>query len=78
MDERWFTVKSALEVKIPAKGGASPKWLREQFKKGLRHARVGGKILMLGDWIDQYFKKFEVDENKVDRIVNDIMRDLKQ
>ena len=47
MDDRWFTVKSALEEKIPKKG-ASERWLRDQLPKGLRHARVGGKILIKG------------------------------
>ena len=75
MDERWYTGNSALLEKIPKKG-ASPRWLREQFLKGLRHARVGGKILIKGSWIDTYFQQFEVRENQVDEIVDSVMRDF--
>ena len=68
--DRFLSIKAASKEKIDA----SPRWLREQLKCGLRHIRVGGKLLIKESWLDEYLEKFEVNKNQVGDIVDGIMK----
>jgi hypothetical protein len=70
--DRFLSIKATSEEKI----NASPRWLREQLKNGLRHIRVGGKLLIKESWLDDYLGQFEVQENQVDKIVDAVVKDL--
>ena len=55
--DRWLSIKSISEEKIQR---ASPRWTRDLLKNGLRHIRVGGKLLIKESWLDEYLEGFEV------------------
>jgi len=50
---------------------------RKFLKKGLRHTRLpSGTILIKYEWIDEYLEKYEVVENKADRIVDQVCKEF--
>ena len=50
---------------------------RDWLKNGLRHTRLNSKtILIKYSWIDEYLEKFEVEENRIDRTVDDALKDF--
>ena len=71
--DRFLSIKAASKEKI----NASPRWLREQLKNGLRHIRVGGKLLIKESWLVEYLERFEVNENHVGDIVDEICTDMR-
>jgi hypothetical protein len=71
--DQWLDIKGISEKKV----AACPRWLREQLKNGLRHIRVGGKLLVKESWLDEYLENFEVNKNQVDEIVDTVIRGLK-
>ena len=71
--EGWGRIKSIAEY-IDGK----PRKVSELIKQGLPFAKIpGGSILIKFSDVDEFLKKHEVKENKVDKIVDDVMGDLK-
>ena len=55
----------------------SERTVRSWLKYGLRHSRLrSGTILIKVSWIDEFLERFETEENEVDRIVEDVMREF--
>jgi predicted site-specific integrase-resolvase len=73
----WAKVKEAAKY-----AGVSVRTLRDWLKDGLHHIRMKTAqnktrlILTRYDWIDEYLMGFEVNENQVDEIVKEVMREL--
>ena len=66
------------KVKKAAKyAGVSERTFRDWLKDGLRHSRLStGTILVSYAAIDEYLVGFEVNENHVDDIVDEVMQEL--
>ena len=66
--------------KIPdaaAYAGISPRTLRSWLKMGLLYSKMPtGAILIKFKNIDDFIDKFKVDQNEVDELVNQVMREL--
>ena len=68
----WFKIKSAA-----LRQDLSERKMRDLLKEGLRHSRLpSGTILIKGDWLDEYFGSYEVQENHVDEIVEKIVAEI--
>jgi excisionase family DNA binding protein len=68
----WAKVKEAAKY-----AGVSVRTLRDWLKNGLRHSRVSaGMILVSYAAIDEYLVRFEVNENQVDEIVDEMTQEL--
>jgi len=68
----WAKVKEAAKY-----AGVSVRTLRDWLKNGLRHSRVSaGMILVSYAAIDEYLVGFEVNDNHVDAIVDEVMQEL--
>ena len=68
----WAKVKEAAKY-----AGVSERSFRDWLKNGLRHSRVSaGMILVSYAAIDEYLVSFQVNENQVDNIVDEVMREL--
>jgi excisionase family DNA binding protein len=66
----WFKIKEAAKY-----AGVSPHTLRNWIKQGLRHSRLpSGMILIKQASIDEYLEKYEVENNDIDKIVNEVMK----
>jgi hypothetical protein len=69
MQERWMKIKPAA-----AYGGCSERTYRKWLKKGLVHSRLsGGLVLTHTTNIDIFLRKFEIDNNEADRIVQELL-----
>jgi excisionase family DNA binding protein len=65
----WLKVKEAANY-----CGLSERKIRSLLKEGLRHSRLrSGTILIKVEWIDEYLGWFEVQENEVDKIVDEVL-----
>jgi hypothetical protein len=70
--EGWGNVNSAAEY-----AEKSPRVIRYWLKNGLRHSRNEyGGVSIKYEWIDEYLESKEVRRTHVDRIVDDVMKDL--
>jgi len=73
--EGWCKIKKAA-----AYADVSPRTIREWLKKGLKHSRVkGGTIFIKYGWIDEFLESFQILESeagRVDRIVDEVMKEL--
>ena len=70
--EGWTKIKQAANY-----AGISERSFRKWLKQGLRHIRMNtGTILIKYSWIDQFLESFEVQENEVSRIVNEIQEEM--
>ena len=68
----WCKIKTGAEY-----SGISVRTLRTWLKDGLKHSRLpSGTILIKRDWIDQYLESFAVEENEVNKVVNETLRGL--
>ena len=68
----WNRIKGAA-----AYAGVSERTVRSWMKKGLRYSRLeSDTVLFSFSWIDQYLKRFEVNENIADAIVNEALREI--
>ena len=55
----------------------SERTVRSWLKDGLRHSRLrSGTILIKVEWIDEFLERFEAEENEVDRIVDEVVREF--
>ena len=74
MKERmsWKKIKAASQY-----AGISERLFRDFLKKGLRHSRLpSGTILVKEAWLDEYFESFEVKENQIEKIVNEVVKEI--
>jgi len=70
----WTKVKGAARY-----AGISERSFRNWLKQGLRHIRTNtGAILVKYSWIDDFLESFEIQEDEVQRVVNEIERELQQ
>ena len=68
----WLKVKHAAQY-----AGISPRTLRDWLKQGLKHSRMpSGTVLIKTESIDEFIQRFEINENQVDRIVDDVLCNL--
>ena len=72
VERGWLTVKEACVY-----SGYSERSIRHFLKEGLRHVRPSSrKILIKREWMDEFLERFEVREDQVDRVVDEVMRGL--
>jgi predicted site-specific integrase-resolvase len=58
-------------------GGVSERTFRAWFKQGLVHCRLpSGLVLVHTDDIDAFIRKYQVNVNEVDEVVDEIMKDF--
>ena len=58
-------------------GGVKERTFRDWLKAGLKHSRLPhGAILIRYSWIDEFLEKYEVNENRVDEIVDQTMKEM--
>ena len=66
----WLRVKEASVY-----SGYSERSIRYFLKEGLRHVRPSSrKILIKREWMDEFLEKFEVREDRVHKVVDEVMR----
>ena len=67
------------KVKVGAKyAGMSERTFREWLKKGLPHSILpSGTILIKYSAIDDFLESYTVQDNEIDTLVEDVMRDFK-
>ena len=69
----WTKVKGGAKY-----AGISERTLREWLKKGLPHSVLfSGSILIKYSAIDDYLESYSVQDNEIDTLVKDVMRDFK-
>ena len=70
----WGKVKSAAKY-----AGISERTFRDLLKMGLKHCRLpSGTILVRYQDIDIYFESFLYEKNEIDRITDEVLRDLQR
>ena len=70
----WLTVKKAAEY-----CGMSERTVRSWLKQGLKHSKLKSEtILVKIGWIDEYLEAYKVQENKIDKVVEEVMREMNQ
>ena len=73
MTSGWLKISKAAEY-----SGVSPRTIREWLKDGLRHSRPrGGAILISTKAIDEYLGRYEINETRVEQLVNETLSELK-
>jgi predicted site-specific integrase-resolvase len=69
----WAKVKDAAKY-----AGMSERTFREWLKKGLPHSVLpSGTILLKYSTIDDFLESYTVQENKIDTLVDEVIRDFK-
>ena len=68
----WVKVKKAAKY-----ADVSERTFRDWLKDGLRHSRVRGTILISYAALDEYLMDFEVRDNQVDEIVDEVVKELR-
>jgi hypothetical protein len=72
--EGWASIKNDAKY-----ADVSVRTMRELLKRGLKHSRVShGLIRIRYSDIDEYFTQFQVTENQVDKIVDEIMQNFER
>jgi hypothetical protein len=57
--------------------GVSPRTMRKWLKGGLKHSRLPSGTIIIGfDAIDEFLSSFEVQNNKLDQIVEEITKEV--
>jgi hypothetical protein len=55
----------------------SERTFRDWIKGDLKHSRLpSGTILVRYSWIDEFLEKYQADENQVDRIVDQAVKEI--
>ena len=68
----WASVKKAAKY-----ADISERTMRDWLKNGLKHSKPSaGMIRIRYSDIDEYLMKYQVDENFVDAVVDEILRDF--
>jgi excisionase family DNA binding protein len=67
----WLKINSAAEY-----CDRSPRTMRKWLKKGLKHSRVGGSILIKVDDLDEYLERFSETSDKVNEMVDRVVQDV--
>ena len=68
--EGWASIKNAAKY-----ADVSVRTMRDLLKRGLKHSRVSsGMIRIRYSDIDEFFMQYQVSEDKIDRIVDEVMR----
>ena len=71
--EGWTKIKPGA-----AYAGMKERAFRDWLKNGLQHVRLpSGTILIKYRWIDNYLEKFVANENQVDDIVSECLKQIK-
>ena len=74
MERGWCKIKGGV-----AYTGIGERKFRDLPKEGLRHIRLpSGTLLFKYEWIDDFLLQYEVTENEVEDIVNEVVRDFNQ
>jgi hypothetical protein len=72
VDPGWVKIKDGGTY-----GGVSGRTFRDWTKNGLRYVRLpSGTILVKIEWIDEFLEGFAVQEDEVDKVVNNVIKDL--
>ena len=70
--EGWASIKNAAKY-----ADVSVRTMRGLLKRGLKHSRLSsGMIRIRYSDIDEFFKQYQVSENQIDKIVDEVMRDF--
>ena len=70
--EGWASIKNAAKY-----ADVSVRTMRDLLKRGLKHSRVSsGMIRIRYSDIDEFFTQYQVSENQIDNIVDEVMRDF--
>ena len=68
----WSKVKNGARY-----AGISERSFRNWLKQGLRHVRMNtGTILIKYHWIDEFLESFEIQEDEVSRIVDEVEKEM--
>ena len=49
---------------------------RDWLKEGLKHVRYKGTIYVKPEWIDEFLERHIVNENEVEKVVDEVCREL--
>ena len=70
--EGWASIKNAAKY-----ADVSVRTMRNLLKRGLKHSRISsGMIRIRYSDIDEFFMQYQVIENQIDKIVDEVMRDF--
>lgn len=68
----WSKIKAA-----SAYSGVSPRTVRKWLKQGLKHSRLSsGTVIISFDAVDEFLSSFEVQNDEVERIVEELEKRL--
>lgn len=67
----WLRIKQACQY-----CGIGERTLRTWLSEGLPYSKVKGVVLIKVEKLDQFLKGFEVKENEIDHLVNEVLSDL--
>ena len=68
----WCKAKNAAKF-----ADVSERKIRDWLKEGLKHSRLpSGTIRIRYSYIDEYLEQFQVNDNLVDTVVDEIMNDF--
>lgn len=70
---KWAKIQVAAEF-----AGVGVRTFKGMLRDGLRHIRLpSGRVLVeIPDAVDEYYRKFETEDRQVDRIVEDVLREV--
>jgi predicted site-specific integrase-resolvase len=68
---RWLKIKTICE-----RSDTSPRTVRKWIRAGLRHSRINGTVYVKEDWLDEFMEAHAVDNQQVDQIVQDVVKEF--
>jgi hypothetical protein len=72
--EGWASIKNAATY-----ADVSVRTMRGLLKRGLKHSRLSsGMIRIRYSDIDEFFMQYQVSEDKIDRIVDEVIKDFER
>ena len=70
--EGWVSIKNAAKY-----ADVSVRTMRDLLKRGLKHSRLSSGIIRIRySDIDEFFMQYQLYEDKIEKIVDDVMRDF--